>query len=67
MVEGTTTNTVACLATVRLYLWETVVTTRGFSSFATLAISLVLHSCVWMPYSQECFPLYETLNVPYPC
>jgi hypothetical protein len=36
MVEGTATTTVACLATVRLYLWETVVVPHGFSSVATL-------------------------------
>jgi hypothetical protein len=36
MVEGTATTTVACLATVRLYLWETVVAPRGFSNVATL-------------------------------
>jgi hypothetical protein len=28
--------TVACLASVRLYLWKTVGTPRGFSSVATL-------------------------------
>jgi hypothetical protein len=32
MVEGTATTIVACLATVRLYLWGTVVMLRGFSS-----------------------------------
>jgi hypothetical protein len=36
MVEVTATTTVACLATVRLYLWETVATPRGFSNVATL-------------------------------
>jgi hypothetical protein len=35
-VEGTATTTVACLATLRLYLWQTVATARGFSSVATL-------------------------------
>jgi hypothetical protein len=35
-LEGTATTIVACLATVTLYLWETVVTPRGFSSVATL-------------------------------
>jgi hypothetical protein len=32
----TATNIVARLATVRLYLWESVATPRGFSSVATL-------------------------------
>jgi hypothetical protein len=36
MVEGTAITAVACLATVRLYLWETVVTPRGFISVAML-------------------------------
>jgi hypothetical protein len=35
MVEGTATNTFACIATVRLYLWESV-TPIGFSSVAVL-------------------------------
>jgi hypothetical protein len=30
-LEGTATTTVSCLATVRLYLWETVVTPRGLT------------------------------------
>jgi hypothetical protein len=36
MVEEKATTTVTCLATVKLYLWETVETLRGFSSVATL-------------------------------
>jgi hypothetical protein len=35
-VEGTDTTTAACLATFRLYLGETVVTSRGFSNVAAL-------------------------------
>jgi hypothetical protein len=35
-VEGTSTTTVAYLATVRLYSWETVVPPSGFSNVATL-------------------------------
>jgi hypothetical protein len=46
MVEVTATTTVAYIATVRLYLWETVVTQRGFSSVAVLCITYI-----WMPYS----------------
>jgi hypothetical protein len=36
MVEGTATTTVACLVTVELHLWETVVTPHGFSSVTML-------------------------------
>jgi hypothetical protein len=41
MVEGTATTTVACPVTVRLYLWEAVVTPRVFSSVAMLSASLL--------------------------
>jgi hypothetical protein len=47
MVEGTATTTLACLETVTLYLWETVVTPRVFNSVATLwQQAQVLHSYI---------------------
>jgi hypothetical protein len=48
-------QTLYCLSylapTVRLYLWETVVTPRGFSN--TVSISAVPHSHIWTAYSNS--------------
>jgi hypothetical protein len=63
MVEGTATTTVACFAAVRLYLWENVVTPRGFSKFCNaVAISAVLHFHTWKPYRPTCISLSKEIR-----